>query len=77
MRTNVEIDDNLMTEALRLTKIATKKQVIETALKELIKKSLREELRQMRGKIVWDGNLEEMRTIETHDLWYFYLGCLF
>lgn len=45
MRTNVEIDDNLMTEALRLTKIATKKQVIETALKELIKKSLREELR--------------------------------
>lgn len=68
MRTNVEIDDNLMTEALRLTKIATKKQVIETALKELIKKSLREELRQMRGKVVWDGNLEEMRTIETHDL---------
>jgi|JI10StandDraft_1071094.scaffolds.fasta_scaffold776757_2 Arc/MetJ family transcription regulator len=68
MRTNVEIDEKLMTEALRLTKITTKKQVIEIALKELIKKALREELRQMRGKVAWDGNLDEMRTVEVHDI---------
>lgn len=68
MRTNVEIDDNLMAEALRLTKISTKKQVIEIALKELINKSLRETLRQMRGKVDWDGNLDEMRTVEAHDI---------
>lgn len=68
MRTNVEIDDNLMAEALRLTKISTKKQVIEIALKELINKSLRETLRQMRGKVDWDGNLDEMRTVKAHDI---------
>ncbi|MEZ4904307.1 MAG: type II toxin-antitoxin system VapB family antitoxin [Spirosomataceae bacterium] len=68
MRTNVEIDDNLMSEALRLTKISTKKQVIEAALKELINKSQRERLRQMRGKVEWEGSLNQMRTTETYDI---------
>ena len=61
MRTNIVIDDNLMAEALKLSNIKTKKGVVETALKLLIQVKKQEEIRKLRGKLNWEGNLSEMR----------------
>jgi Arc/MetJ family transcription regulator len=61
MRTNIVIDEKLMAEAMEATGAATKKAVVELGLQALIKQRAREELRDMRGKINWIGDLEEMR----------------
>ncbi len=61
MRTNIVVDDNLMAEALKLSNIKTKKGVVETALKLLVQVKRQEEIRKLRGKLNWEGNLSEMR----------------
>lgn len=61
MRTNVVIDDKLMKEALNLSGFQTKKDAIEAGLKLLVQLSRQKSIRQFRGKLKWDGNLEEMR----------------
>ena len=66
MRTNVEIDDALMKEAMQLTRIKTQKQVIESALKEFIAANHRQQLMSLRGKVEWEGNLEDMRALKSH-----------
>ena len=61
MRTNIEVDDSLMEEALKLTNIKTKKGVVDTALKLLVQVKRQEKIRKLRGKLHWEGNLAEMR----------------
>ena len=61
MRTNIVVDDNLMEEALKLSKIKTKKGVVETALKLLVQVKRQEAIRKLRGKLSWEENLAEMR----------------
>ncbi len=61
MRTNIVVDDNLMSEALKLSNIKTKKSVVETALKLLVQVKKQEEIRNLRGKLNWEGDLAEMR----------------
>ncbi len=61
MRTNIVIDDDLLNEALLLTQLKTKKAVVETALKLLVRMEKQERIRQFRGKLTWEGNLDEMR----------------
>ncbi len=61
MRTNIVIDDNLMAEALKLTKVKTKKDVVEKALKLLVQVQRQEAIRKLKGKLKWEGNLSEMR----------------
>jgi Arc/MetJ family transcription regulator len=60
-RTNIVIDDRLISEAMRLSGLATKKAVIEAALKLLIQINQQSEIRKLRGKIRWEGNLDESR----------------
>lgn len=61
MRTNIDINDELLSEAMQVTGLSTKKAVVEEALRFLIKlKSQRSALDDIRG-IGWDGDLEEMR----------------
>ncbi len=62
MRTNIEIDDNLMADALKATGLNTKKEAVELGLKALIKLNKQASIRSLRGKLKWEGNLEEMRT---------------
>lgn len=72
MRTNIEIDDKLMEEALRSTGSKTKKEVVETALKLLIQTRGQVGLRSLKGILKddrWDGNLEEMRLSRFPDTW--------
>lgn len=61
MRTNIEIDDRLMQDALRVTGARTKKEAVELGLQSLIDLKCQEQGRLLRGKIHWEGNLEEMR----------------
>ena len=61
MRTNIVIDDNLINEAMLLTKIKTKKAVVETGLKLLVKMKKQERIKTLRGKLKWEGDLDTMR----------------
>lgn len=61
MRTNIVIDDDLINEAMRLSKLTTKKAVVETGLKLLVQIKKQERLKSLRGKLEWDGDLDAMR----------------
>jgi Arc/MetJ family transcription regulator len=62
MRTNIVIDDRLMSQALSVSGLKTKKETVEEALKLLISLRSQARIRSFRGKLSWEGNLEEMRT---------------
>ena len=61
MRTNVVIDDELMAKALEVTGLKTKKAVIEEALRTLVRLKEQEQVRYLRGKLQWEGNLSVLR----------------
>ena len=61
MRTNIVINDSLMNEAILLTGIKTKKEVVELGLKTLIRLKNQENIRAYKGKLAWDGDLDAMR----------------
>ena len=61
MRTNIVIDDRLMDDALKATGIATKKEAVEQGLKLLIRHNKQQAIRKLRGKLNWEGDLDEMR----------------
>ena len=62
MRTNIVIDDQLMTEILRVTGLKTKREVVELGLRTLLRLRQQEEIRRFRGKLDWQGDLDAMRT---------------
>ncbi len=51
MRTNIEIDDELMEEAFRLTNVRTKKELVHLALMEFVKAKKKKDLLELSGKI--------------------------
>ncbi len=62
MRTNIVVDDDLMAKAMKLSGIKTKKGVVDQALNLLVQVKKQEEIRRLRGKLSWEGDLGEMRT---------------
>ena len=62
MRTNIEIDDKLMSDVLKATGLKTKKEVVEMGLKTLIRLKKQERIRDFRGQLKWTGNLDDMRS---------------
>ena len=61
MRTNIVIDDKLMKETLRATGLKTKREAVELALRTLLRLSRQEQIRSLRGKLHWRGDLNRMR----------------
>lgn len=61
MRTNIVIDEELVKKGIRYTGLKTKKELVNHALKELIQREERKEILRLKGKLHWDGDLEEMR----------------
>ena len=61
MRTNIEIDDRLMKNALKATGLTTKREVVDLALKELLRLRQQADLKKLKGKFHWEGDLEQMR----------------
>jgi Arc/MetJ family transcription regulator len=64
-RTNVVLDDDLLAEARELTGITTIRQVIHHALRELVRHKRQRELLALRGRVEWEGDLDEMRSGRT------------
>ncbi len=62
MRTNIVIDDQLMKEAIKLSRLKTKRAVVESGLRLLIQTKKQERIKNLRGKLKWDGDLDEMRS---------------
>lgn len=62
MRTNIDIDDTLMSEALAVTGARTKKEAVELGLKTLVRLKKQERFKAFKGKLRWEGDLDAMRT---------------
>ncbi|MFT4196567.1 MAG: type II toxin-antitoxin system VapB family antitoxin [Pseudoxanthomonas sp.] len=62
MRTNIEINDRLMKDALKASGARTKREAVELGLKALVQLQAQAKVRELRGAIAWEGDLEAMRT---------------
>jgi Arc/MetJ family transcription regulator len=62
MRTNILIDDDLMSAAMIATGVKSKKEAVEMGLKALVRLDRQQSIRQFKGKLKWDGDLDSMRT---------------
>jgi len=61
MRTNIVIDDKLMSDALRVTGLKTKREAVELGLRTVLRLSKQADIRRLRGKLQWQGDLDAMR----------------
>ena len=61
MRTNIVIDDRLMQDVLRVTGLKTKREAVEEGLRTLLRTKRQGEIRKLRGKLPWIGDLDKMR----------------
>ena len=61
MRTNVEIDDELMRQAKRLAGTKTKRETVDLALRELVARHRQVGILSLRGRVLWEGDLDESR----------------
>ncbi|MGR8999617.1 MAG: type II toxin-antitoxin system VapB family antitoxin [Gammaproteobacteria bacterium] len=62
MRTNIIIDDELMTDVLKLTGIKSKREAVELGLRTLLALKQQEKIKQFKGALKWEGDLEKMRS---------------
>jgi Arc/MetJ family transcription regulator len=60
-RTNIDLDDRLVREGLRVFKCKSKRELVHLALGELLKKGKRKEILELRGQVKWEGDLDELR----------------
>jgi Arc/MetJ family transcription regulator len=61
MRTNIEIDDRLMRQAMRTSGARTKRAVVQEALRLLVQTKGQGGIRRLRGKVAWEGDLNASR----------------
>jgi Arc/MetJ family transcription regulator len=61
MRTNIVIDDKLMRDALRTSGLKTKREAVELGLRTILRLGKQAQIRRMRGKLNWLGDLDAMR----------------
>ena len=61
MRTNIDIDDGLMRQAMRSTGAPTKRAAVEAALRLLVETCAQTTFRKLRGKVRWQGDLDRSR----------------
>lgn len=61
MRTNIDLDEGLVARGLLLSGLRTKKELVNMALREFVRKDDQKKILELRGKIQWQGDLELMR----------------
>lgn len=61
MRTNIDIDDKLMKDALKATGAKTKREAVELGLRTLVQLRAQEKARELKGRITWEGDLDAQR----------------
>jgi Arc/MetJ family transcription regulator len=62
MRTNIVIDDGLMSKAMQASGLRTKREAVELGLKTLIRLREQGDIRNLRGQLAWTGDLDAMRS---------------
>lgn len=68
MRTHIEIDDQLLAQVMRLGQFPTKKAAIHAALEAFVRTLKYQQLRALRGKLHWQGDLDQMRSSRTSEV---------
>jgi Arc/MetJ family transcription regulator len=63
LRTNIDIDDRLMSQAMRRSGARTKKAAVEAGLRLLAQTHAQGSIRRLRGQVQWEGDLAQSRTI--------------
>jgi Arc/MetJ family transcription regulator len=61
MRTNIDIDDGLMREAIRRSGVRTKRAAVEAGLRLLVETYAQQSIRRLKGKVRWEGDLDASR----------------
>ncbi|MDH5763519.1 MAG: type II toxin-antitoxin system VapB family antitoxin [Nitrospinota bacterium] len=60
-RTNIELDEKLVKEGLKLTRKKTKKDLVNHALQELVSRLKRKKILELEGRVKWSGKLDDLR----------------
>jgi Arc/MetJ family transcription regulator len=61
VRTNIVLDKQLVAQGLKLTKLKTRRSLVDYALRELVRRKQQRKIMDLRGQVEWEGNLDEMR----------------
>ncbi|WP_263079934.1 type II toxin-antitoxin system VapB family antitoxin [Endozoicomonas sp. Mp262] len=61
IRTNIVIDQDLVNEALSLSGLGSRRELIHHALEELVRRKKQQQLLELQGKISWEGDLDQSR----------------
>ncbi len=61
MRTNIDIDDGLMREAIRRSGVRTKRAAVEAGLRLLVETYAQQSIRRLKGKVRWEDDLDASR----------------
>jgi len=67
MRTNIDIDDRLMREAMRRSGARTKRAAVEAGLRLLAETHAQGSIRRLRGRVRWEGDLNQSRQGRVHE----------
>lgn len=67
MRLNIVLDDELVERAKKLTGIKTKREVVQVALRMLILEREQAGIHNLRGKLRWEGNLDDQRLVRLEE----------
>ncbi|WP_345786014.1 type II toxin-antitoxin system VapB family antitoxin [Pelagicoccus enzymogenes] len=60
-RTNINLDDKLVSKGLKITGLRTKRELVDLALRELVRKEDQKSILALEGKFSWEGDLDEIR----------------
>ena len=60
-RTNIVLDEKLVGKGMRLTGIDTQKGLIDYALRELVRRKEQKKILRFKGRVAWDGDLDQLR----------------
>jgi Arc/MetJ family transcription regulator len=63
MRTNIYLEEELIRECRKLSDLKTKREIVNSALREYVRLLKRRKMLEFEGKVEWEGNLDEMRSI--------------
>jgi len=70
MRTNINLDDNLVKEAFKYIDVTTKKELINIALKEFVENHKKKDLLELMGKIEFHENYDYKKMRSRKLIWY-------
>lgn len=62
VRTNIVLDSKLIEAGLKATGLKTRRELVDFALRELLRHKQQKKILSLKGKVAWEGDLEEMRT---------------